>query len=115
MPIKALDHPDTGCLISQYNLMEVFRIELTGEASRIGQVTEQHCELAALGLLRPRGHARRGILEKVGCLTDRLQCGLGNWWYRRLGRCRIIRPMQATPRVVDHLRVRVEEFVLEDR
>ena len=115
MPIKALDHLDTGRLIGQHDLAEVFRVELTGEAGGVCQVTEQHRELAALGLRRPRGHAWGGVLGRIVCLADGLRCVLGCWRRWRLGRCRVIRPAQAAPRVIDHLRVRVEEFVLEDR
>ena len=74
MPIKALDDLDTGCLISQHNLTQVFRVELTGEAGGVGQVTEQHRELAALGLRRARGAAWRGTLGRMVCLGDRLRC-----------------------------------------
>jgi hypothetical protein len=52
MPSKALDHLDTGRLIGQDNLTQVFRVELAGEASGVGEVTEQHCELAAFGVGR---------------------------------------------------------------
>ena len=114
MPIKALDDLDTGCLIGQHNLTQVFRVELTGEAGGVGQVTEQHRELAALGLRRARGGAWGGILGRMVCLGDRLRCVWWCWRRWRLGRCRVARPAQATPRVIDHLRVRVEEFILQD-
>jgi hypothetical protein len=115
MPVKALDHLDTGRLIGQHDLTQVFRVELTGEASGVGQVAEQHCELAALGLRRARGGAWGGILERGIGLADGLRCVLGCWRTLRLGRCRVVHPTQATTCVIDHLRVRVEEFVFEDR
>src|ERR1051326_6590437 len=92
IPVKTLEHLDTGRLIGQHDLTEVFRVELTGEAGGVGQIAEQHRELTALGLRRPRGSAWGGILGRRVCL-----------------------PAQATPRVIEYLRMRVEEFVLQDR
>ena len=58
----------------------------------------------------------RGEVSWGGWSAWLMGCGvvLGCWRRWRLGRCRVARPAQATPRVIDHLRVRVEEFVLED-
>jgi len=36
MPIKALEHLDTGRLIGQHDVAEVFRVELTSEAGGVG-------------------------------------------------------------------------------
>src|SRR4029453_3249366 len=66
-------------------------------------------------LRRRRGRQEGSILTRLGCLAAGLQCGLGYWRSWRLGRWHIARPAQATPRILDHLRVRVEEFVLESR
>ena len=50
MSLKALDDLSTGSLIGAYHLAQIFGIELAGERGRLHQVTEQHGELAALGL-----------------------------------------------------------------
>ena len=55
MPLKTLHHLDPGRLIGQHHLAQVFRVELTGKAGGVGQVTEQHRELVALGLGGTRG------------------------------------------------------------
>ena len=70
MSVKALDHLDTGGLIGQHNLAEVFRVELTGQSCRVGQVAEQHRKLAAFRLRRMRCGAWGGILGRVVCLAD---------------------------------------------
>jgi hypothetical protein len=48
----ALDHCGTGLLISLYHLPQIFRVKLGGERGRAYQVTEQHRELAPLGVYR---------------------------------------------------------------
>jgi hypothetical protein len=61
--VKALDDFSTGLLIGAHHLAVVFRIELTGEAGGIEQITEQHRELAAFGLSRlwhSGGRVRKG-------------------------------------------------------
>jgi hypothetical protein len=73
IPIKALQHFNTGRLIGQHDLAQVFRVELTGEAGGVGQVTEQHRELAALGLRRTRGSKGRRTLGQAVCLADGLR------------------------------------------
>jgi hypothetical protein len=49
MPAKALDHCHTGGLIGAEDLAEIFGVELSRQAGRIGQAAEQHGELAAFG------------------------------------------------------------------
>src|SRR5262245_38269007 len=49
IPLIAGDHLGTGLLIGAYHLAQVFGIELTGEAGRVDQVSEEHRELAPLG------------------------------------------------------------------
>ena len=44
----------------QYDLAEVFGVELAGEDGRVHQVTEQHRELAAFGLWGAGFGWRRG-------------------------------------------------------
>jgi hypothetical protein len=50
MPLKTGNHLGAGVLISPHHLAEVFGVELTGQRSRVYQVTEQHGELTALGV-----------------------------------------------------------------
>jgi hypothetical protein len=50
--LEALDHLGTDLLVGADDLVQVFRIELRGEAGRVHQVAEQYHELAALGLRR---------------------------------------------------------------
>jgi len=114
MALKAGDHLGTGVLIGPHHLPEVFRVKLTGEGSRIHQVTKQHGELPAFGFRC--GQASRGPygLRRLGGLRVRQRSG------RRRGEAdgrdaRVFRPDQATPRVVGHLRLRVEQFVLQGR
>jgi hypothetical protein len=40
IPVKAPGDLDAGGLIGQHDLAEVFRVELTGEAGGVGQITE---------------------------------------------------------------------------
>ena len=63
IPIEALDHRGTGLLVGPHHVAPVFRVELPGQAGRVHQVTEQHRELPALGLRRPRGCCSRGSLR----------------------------------------------------
>src|SRR5262245_17207773 len=114
MRVKALDYLDTGRLIGQHDLTQVFRVELTGESCGVGQVREEVLELAGVGLKRPRGGTWRETLERVVCLADGLRFVLGRWRRGHLDGCRVVCPAQATARVIDHLRVRVEEFILQD-
>jgi len=79
--LEALDHLGTGLLIGTYDLTQVFRVELRGEAGRVHQVAEQHRELAALGLRRAplRGRQRDGsclfLLRGWRCW----RCQAGSW------------------------------------
>src|SRR5207244_3187358 len=57
---------------------------------------------------------RHAALGRGLCLADGQRGRLGCWRFWRRGRCRVARPAQAPPRVIDHLRVGVEEFVRED-
>src|SRR5262245_61674785 len=68
MPRKALDDLGTGSLVGAHHLPQVFRIELTGERSRLHQVAEQHSELAAFGL---RGGVGGGEPCPMPCLGMR--------------------------------------------
>src|SRR5215831_19987524 len=44
------NHPGAGVLIGLYHLAQVFWVELAGKCCGVDQVTEQHGELAALGM-----------------------------------------------------------------
>jgi len=52
--VKTLDHCSTGLMVGTHHLPQVFRIELSGEHSRIHQVTEEDGELPPLGDGRTR-------------------------------------------------------------
>ena len=96
MPVEALDDLGTGLLIGAHHLAVVFRIELTGKAGRVDQVTEQHRELAAFGgRLGMRGSGRR------------------SGWRNRWGGCTLPRPEEAAALVIHDLWVGVEECVLQ--
>ena len=56
MPGKALDNCRADGLVGADDLVQIFRVELLGQARRVHQVAEQHCELAAFG----RGYRRHG-------------------------------------------------------
>jgi hypothetical protein len=115
MPLEAGDHFGAGGLIGLHHLAQLFRIELAREHGRVHQVTKQHRQLAAFGVRRVRCGDWGGPLGRVICLADRRWGVLGCWRSWRLGHCCVTGPAQATTRVLDHLWVRVEEFVLEDR
>ena len=50
MALVALDDSRCGLLVGAHHRAEVFGVELPGEACGVGQVTEQHRELAAFGV-----------------------------------------------------------------
>jgi hypothetical protein len=52
MPLKAGDHLGTDVLIGPHHLTQILRVELTGEHSRLHQVTKQHGELTAFSVGR---------------------------------------------------------------
>jgi hypothetical protein len=58
-----LDDRGRGLLVGAPHGAPVFGVELTGELCGAHQVTEQHGELAAFGLRRPRVHRSRGHLD----------------------------------------------------
>jgi hypothetical protein len=115
IPLQALDHFVTGLLIGPHDRPVIFGIELAGQGGGIDEVAEQHGELAALRLCRTRCATWRGPLWRGVCLADGRRGMLECWRSWRLGCSRVADPAQATPRVIDHLRVGVEEFILEDR
>ena len=85
MPGKALDHGDAGGLVGADHLAEVFGIELPGQAGRIGQVAEQHRELAAFGLGDAGGNVGRRLLRRLDCWQGARGPFLGGGWRRRGG------------------------------
>jgi hypothetical protein len=50
MSLKAGDHLGAGVLIGPHHLAQLFRVELTGEHSRVYQVTKQHGEMATFSV-----------------------------------------------------------------
>ena len=54
MPLEAADDLGAGGVIGAHHRAQVLGIEPRGELGRADQVTEQHGQLAALGLDRPR-------------------------------------------------------------
>src|SRR5215475_6011794 len=69
MALEALDHCSTSLLVRPHDLPQVFRVEAAGEGSRVYQVAEQHCELAAFGhrwLGRSRWAIRVGDVNRQG-------------------------------------------------
>jgi hypothetical protein len=115
MALEAGDHLGTGVLIRPHHRAPVFWVKLSGEHRRVHQIAEQDGELAAFGVERGRGAGWEVLLGSAVCLAARRRDLSGCWSGWRLGYCCVTRPAQATPRVLDHLWVRVEEFVLEDR
>ena len=83
MPAKALDHGDAGALVGADHLAEVFGIELSGEAGRIGQVAEQHCELTAFGPRDAGGNVGRRLLRRLDGWPGAWGPLLGGGWRRR--------------------------------
>ena len=69
MAFVALDDGRRRLLVSAHHHAEVFRVELPGEARGVGQVTEQHRELAAFGLRDLRSGWRSGWGNRWGCRT----------------------------------------------
>jgi hypothetical protein len=99
MPLKALDNLGTGGLVRAHYLPQVFGIKLRRQRGRRHQVTEQDRELAPF---------------RVSCRRDGLVCRRR----RRLGgrggsRVGASRPAQAAPCILLHLRVGVEQFLLQ--
>src|SRR5512132_2179781 len=112
MPLEAGDHFGAGGLIGLHHLAQLFRVELTGECRGVHQITEQDGELPAFGLRWMRCVGLGGHLGRVICLAYGRWGVLGCWRSWHLGRCCVTGPAQATTRVLDHLWVRIEEFVL---
>ena len=112
MPVKALDDLGTGGLVGAHHLPQIFGIELAGERGRVHQVTEQHGELAAFGL---RSGVVGGEPCPLRCLGMRQGRRRRGRWRRREGGCRarVASPDQTAPRIIDHMGLRVEEFVLQ--
>src|SRR5262245_9920065 len=113
MPVKARNHLGAGLLIGPHHLAEILRVELAGERGRVDQVTEQYRELAAFRLRGIWYKWRGRNLPRRVSWRHELWC---RWRGRRyLHRCRycVTSPTQASALVIDHLRVSIEEFILE--
>jgi hypothetical protein len=100
-------------LIGVYHLAEILRVELAGECGRLYQITKQDRELAAFRL-------RSVWYEWRGRNLERRVSRRHELWRRWRGRrclhqyrCCVTSPTQASALVIDHLRVGIEEFVLE--
>jgi hypothetical protein len=74
MPLITGDDLGTGVLIGPHHLAPVFGVELTGEHGRVHQVTEQHGELAALGVWGTRFSSMLGLLGLWDATRWRWQC-----------------------------------------
>ena len=83
MALKALDDRGTGGLVHPHHVPQVFRIQLRRERCRLHQVTEQHRELAALGVRRVESSWWRGRVGQWhyggGRRRHRLESGRG--WF----------------------------------
>ena len=110
MALVALDDRRRGLLVGAHHRAEVFRVELPGEARGVGQVTEQHRELAAFGGTRRRGGRWGGRRGRVGCWSR----GHGGWRCPRVwGRGGGADPDEHSPVVVLGAVLDVNEFLLE--
>jgi hypothetical protein len=99
-------------LVGAYHLTQVFWVKLAGEYGRVHQVTKQHGELAAFGVCGMwrngcRGDGHHVALRALSWPEWRRREGKG-WWQDG-----VTSPDSATPCVVDHLRLRVQELVLQ--
>jgi hypothetical protein len=112
MPIKALDDLGTELLIGAHYLPEVFRIQLASEGSRVHEITEQHRELAPLGVRRRRSSGDGGGLMSGHGLGNQQEPWLGQRRGRRRGRRRLTDPDQDRARLVASELFRLDEFGL---
>jgi hypothetical protein len=65
MPGKALDNVHTSGLVGLNHLAEVFGIEPPRQVGGVGEVTEQHRELAASGRGDPGRNVDRRLLRRL--------------------------------------------------
>src|SRR5215475_2393654 len=72
MAFKALDDCRSGLLIGPYHLAPIFRVELAGEACRIDEITEHHCELASFGIWGTTRNVGKSCLGVLGISGRRL-------------------------------------------
>jgi hypothetical protein len=100
-------------LIGTHHLAEILRVELAGERGRVDQVTEQYRELAAFRLRSVWYEWRGRNLGRRVSRRRELWCRWRGWRCLYRWRCYVTSPTQASALVIDHLRVGIEEFVLE--
>src|SRR5262249_17597437 len=101
MAAITLDHLSTCRLVGPHHRAPVFRVEPAGEHGGVHQVTEQHCELAALGLGRTRLSSWLGL---VGRWDSR-------WGFRQCAS--VSRPDEHGARLVDGHLVHLNEFLFQ--
>ena len=94
MPFEAGDHLGAGVLIGPHHLAPLLGVELTGEAGGVGQVTEQHGELAAFGLDSMRFGCWGFDGDRSIDLGRRHLHGLWRWRGRRWGAAHVTDPDQ---------------------
>ena len=110
--VEALDDLCAGGLIRPDHFPVVFGIELAGEADGIHQVAEHYRQLPPFGVGGARCDWCRGVLRRLAWRTLSQHRELSRGGEVR-GRVRVAGPDQAAPRVVDHVGLRVQEFVLQ--
>ena len=118
MALVVLNDLGRGLLVGAHHRAQVFGVELAGELRGAHQVTEQHRELPPFRLRgradRRCGQHRHRIRRCARCL-DRRVCWLGGPAVGHDDARQAACPDQPSPCVIDYLRVRIEEFLLEDR
>ena len=72
MAVKALDDCSSGLLVGSDHLTQIFWIELTGEGSRVHEVTEHYRELAPFGVWRATFTVKEFCLWGLGVSGRRL-------------------------------------------